>query len=154
MASFGSALTFVLLADGTATVNHLNNPVHVGAGRLVGCPHVVPVRRETATGAVLDVWETFSDTDWLSNAWTQADGTPIPEPPADSFGAAFDAMRANPGERWAPLTAKPGVEYYFDDWGVAKNFRLCLPYGLGMEVRPAFPAREMRGAWVKISEAP
>lgn len=150
MASFGSALTFVLGAIGREVcVNHLNNPVVVTGGHLVGSPLIVPCRKQRDGSGDLDVWETFSDTDWTATGWVQSDGSDIPTPPDGSFGWAFDAMRATPGEEYRPAAAKPGFAYFYSD---ALGFRLRLPNGVA--VRPAFPAREMRGAWTSVAARP
>lgn len=142
MASFATALTFVLLYNGTACTSHLNNPVFVGAGWLVGTPDelTVPVRM-SRDGQVLDVWETFSDTDWYSTQWVQSDGSTIPAPAPGTFGWAFDAMIASPGIKFAPVGYRDEMYYFFN----GTQMRLHLPSGL--DVRPAFPAREMRGSW-------
>lgn len=145
MSSFASALTFVLREQGTATTSHLNNPVCVGAGRLVGMVEgFVPARLDRDTFEVLDVWETFSDTDWLSTLWVQADGSPIPAPEDGSFGWAMDTARAEPGSEFHCLAYKAPIVHFFD----GENFRMRLPNG--MVVRPAFPAREMRGEWERV----
>lgn len=142
MASFGSALTFVLLSNGTACTSHLNNPVFVGAGTLVGVSNelVIPVRM-SRDGRVLDVWETFSDTDWYSTQWVQSDGSDIPVPAEGTFGWAFNAMIATPGVKFAPVGYREGMYYFFD------GVRILLRLPSGLDVRPAFPAREMRGSW-------
>lgn len=146
--SFGSALTAVLALGLTATTNHINNPVYVARGKLEGSDLPVPIRRQRdPSKGQDDVWETFSDTDWLSTGWVQEDGSPLPEAPEGSFGWAFDAMRASPGKTFRPVGYKPGMVYFFDE--SVGNFRLRLPNGLA--VRPAFPAREMRGQWEEVS---
>lgn len=146
MASFGAALTFILIDGGTATVNHLNNPVVVGRGYLIECAVPIPVRMDRDTGAVLDVWETFSDTDWLSDQWVRGDGSQIPTPAVGTFGHAFDAMRASPGTLWKP-NAESRVSYFYS--AELHTYLLRLPNGL--DVRPAFPAREMRAlTWGRV----
>lgn len=140
MASWASAMTHVL-AGGTACVNHLNNPVYVGRMHIEGFDGPVLVRVNRATGQAVDTWETFSDTDILSDQWVQADGSPIPEPEPGSFGAVLDMARGTPGLKVKPEIARAGMGYWFD----GAKYLLQLPNGL--DVRPAFPVREMRCRW-------
>lgn len=105
------------------TAPHLRNPVILASlairGDIMhdGCV-IVPVRVDTETSVVTDVWETFSDTDMLAK-WTSVDGDDIPCYFDDSdeavwedegsFVWAFEAMATQAQDQ---TLTQDGVRYF------------------------------------------
>lgn len=140
-----------------AIAPHLRNPVKLGtlavcADELTGGDTLfLPVRQARDDNSVFDVWETFSDTDFLA-VWTTPSGDPLPyyydendegvfTPDPGGFAYCFEQIVARPGVWMSPEGSALRI-YYAESLG----FRLVLENG---EIhRAAFPARFARMRWV------